>query len=168
MANDVQLRLIREIVDVFGGAGIDFWLRGGWALDSHLGEVTREHEDVELVAWLTDNARIRALLEPLGYVHVPRPNDRPEIGLRLEHDGEEVGFVFLVRTPQATLVTRGYEGWPWPQGMLDDRPRSLRGVTSRVLTVQALLDETETYAEWSGREPRSKDVASLALLRRLV
>jgi hypothetical protein len=166
--NDVQLRLIRELVNVLGEAGIEFWLRGGWALDFHLGEVTREHEDVDLVAWPAESERIRALLEPLGYVHAPHPNDRRELGLRLQKDGEEVAFWFVERTDTGAVVTRGYERWPWPNGMLDGPPRALRGTACRVLTEHALLDEKETYEGWSGRPLRPKDVASLELLRQLV
>lgn len=168
MSNKIQLRLIRELADVLGAAGVEFWLRGGWALDFHLGEVTREHEDVDLIAWLEDGERLRALLEPLGYVHAPEPNDRPELGLRLRKDGEEVAFVFVERSKAGALVTRGYEKWPWPSRTFDDSPRTLQGVTCRVLTVDALLDGTERHHEWSGSPPRPKDIASLELLRRLV
>jgi hypothetical protein len=168
MSNDTQLRLIDELVDVLGDAEVDFWLRGGWALDLHLGEATREHDDVDLVAWLADGERIRALLEPLGYVHAPEPNDRPELGLRLRKDGEEVAFVFVERTGTGTLVTRGYEEWPWPDAMFEEAPRTLLGTTCRVLTAHALLDEKETYLDWSGRTPRPKDLESTELLRGLV
>jgi hypothetical protein len=168
VSNDVQLRLIRELVEVLGAAEVEFWLRGGWALDFHLGEVTREHEDVDIVAWLEGGEHIRTLLEPVGYVHAPLPNDRPELGLRLRKDGEEVAFVFVERTEDGTLVTRGYEKWPWPSGMFEEPPRTLQGATCRVLTAHALLDGTERHQEWSGRPPRPKDIASTEVLRRLV
>ena len=168
MSNDTQLRLIEELVEVLGDAEVDFWLRGGWALDFHLGEVTREHDDVDLVAWLADGERIRALLEPHGYVHAPEPNDRPELGLRLRKDGEEVAFVFVERTEAGALVTRGYEKWPWPGTMLDESPRTLQGRTCRVLTAHALLDEKEAHREWSGRPPRPKDLAASELIRGLI
>jgi Aminoglycoside-2''-adenylyltransferase len=168
MSNDTQLRLIDELVHVLADAEVDFWLRGGWALDFHLGEVTREHDDVDLVAWLADGERIRALLGPLGYVHAPLPNDRPELGLRLRKDSEEVAFVFVERTKGGALVTRGYEQWPWPDAMLEEPPRTLGGTSCRVLTAHALLDEKETYLDWSGRPPRPKDLESSELLRRLV
>jgi hypothetical protein len=32
VSNEIQLRLIRELADVLGAAGLEFWLRGGWAL----------------------------------------------------------------------------------------------------------------------------------------
>jgi hypothetical protein len=168
VSNDLQLRLIRELADVLGGAGVEFWLRGGWALDFHLGEVTREHADVDLVAWLQDGETIRALLEPLGYVHSPLPTDRPELGLRLRKDGEEVSFVYVERSAAGTVVTRGYEKWPWPDGMLDEPPKILQGATCRVLTAHTLLDSVERHHEWSDKPLRPKDVATGEVLRRLV
>jgi hypothetical protein len=168
VSNGRQLRLIGEVVDALDEAGIEFWLRGGWALDFHLGDVTREHDDVDLVAWLADGRRIQALLEPLGYVDAPLPNDRPELGLRLRKDDEEVAFVFVECAADGSVVTRGYEQWPWPAGMLEEPPRTLRGLTCRPLTAHALLDELETHAEWSGHPLRPKDAASLESLRRLV
>jgi hypothetical protein len=168
VSNDSQLRLIGEVVDALDEAGIELWLRGGWALDFHLGEVTREHDDVDLVAWLADGPRIQALLEPLGYVPAPLPNDRPELGLRLRKDDEEVAFVFVECARDGSLVTRGYEQWPWPAGMLEEPPRTLHGLTCRSLTAHALLDELETHADWSGHPLRPKDAGSVESLRRLV
>jgi hypothetical protein len=168
VSNDVQLRLIRELADVLGAAGVEFWLRGGWALDFHLDTVTREHEDVDLVAWLRDGDTIRAMLEPLGYVHSPLPNDRLELGLRLRKDDEEVAFVFVERSGADALVTRGYEKWPWPDGMLDGPPKILQGATCRALTAHALLDSVERHHEWSGKPLRPKDIATREVLRRVV
>ncbi len=49
--NEAQLRVIREIAELFGAAHIRFWLRGGWALDFLLGEITRPHGDIDPVTW---------------------------------------------------------------------------------------------------------------------
>jgi hypothetical protein len=60
-SNQLQLELIEEIGSLLDRAAIRFWLRGGWALDFHLGRATRRHADVDLVTWLRHRARIRRL-----------------------------------------------------------------------------------------------------------
>jgi lincosamide nucleotidyltransferase A/C/D/E len=47
---------------------IAFWLDGGWAIDALLAEQTRPHDDLDLVARLTDSARIEQALRERGYV----------------------------------------------------------------------------------------------------
>ena len=168
MPNDVQLALIAEVVATLARKRVDLWLRGGWALDFLLGDVTREHDDIDFVAWLCDAEPISEALEPLGYQRAPLPNDRPEHGLRLTKDGEEVAFVFIERGPDGALVTRDYERWPWSESTIEGPWRCLRGVACRVMSPDSLLDEKERYVEWSGRLPRPKDLHSMELLREIV
>src|SRR6266542_5304713 len=40
----------------FGG---QWWIAGGWAIDLWLGEVTREHGDVEISVWREDQLALR-------------------------------------------------------------------------------------------------------------
>jgi lincosamide nucleotidyltransferase A/C/D/E len=55
------------IVDCLKRAGIAVWLDGGWGVDALLGEQTRPHDDLDLVAALGDADRLIAALAPLGY-----------------------------------------------------------------------------------------------------
>ncbi len=43
-----QLELIEEFALLAADAGIECWLRGGWALDFLVGRITRSHEDIDL------------------------------------------------------------------------------------------------------------------------
>jgi lincosamide nucleotidyltransferase A/C/D/E len=47
---------------------IPVWLDGGWAVYALLGEQTRPHDDLDLVARLDDSARIERVLSGHGYV----------------------------------------------------------------------------------------------------
>lgn len=47
--------------------GIPAWLDGGWGIDALLGEQTREHDDVDLIATVADSPRLIAALGELGY-----------------------------------------------------------------------------------------------------
>jgi hypothetical protein len=84
-----QLQVIAEVVRVCDGAGIDIWLRGGWAMDFFLGEVTRPHADVDLFCPASDAERLIALLYPLGYRNAwfPGPDRTSPLALTAEpHD----------------------------------------------------------------------------------
>lgn len=161
---NVQLDLVAEIAEALGEARIRFWLRGGWALDFHLGRITREHADIDLVTWRRHEHRLRRTLEACGW----RPVRGDEhVGLDLEKRGQEACFTFIERRGDE-IVTRGYESWPWPPGAFTEVPRSLGGVTCLVMAPEALLEEKENYEAFRGRAPRPHDRVSLELLRRLV
>jgi serine/threonine-protein kinase len=75
-ATETQLSLIRELADLLGKAHLRFWLRGGWAVDFLLGEITRRHSDIDLVTWLRHRQRIRRTLLDAGFLvdEVPTPS----------------------------------------------------------------------------------------------
>src|SRR4051812_4141655 len=68
---DRQLRVIAEVAGLASAAGIEVWLRGGWAMDFFLGEVTRPHVDVDWFCWAADADRLAALLHARGYTDDP-------------------------------------------------------------------------------------------------
>ena len=45
-----QLSDIAEFARLFEDAALDYWLFGGWAVDFHVGEVTRAHGDIDRAA----------------------------------------------------------------------------------------------------------------------
>jgi phosphorylcholine metabolism protein LicD len=53
-----QLELIEEFASLAKAAGVDCWLRGGWALDFLLGRITRPHEDIDLFIWAPDASKL--------------------------------------------------------------------------------------------------------------
>jgi hypothetical protein len=68
-----QLHTIGWLQTLFAAQGIDYWLFGGWAVDFHVGRVTRDHADVDFAVWQADLDRIRVLLEAQGWEHAPEP-----------------------------------------------------------------------------------------------
>ena len=61
---DDRLRAVREILTA---NDIAWAVAGGWALDLFLGRQTREHADLDLAIWRSDQHRLRAALSP-GWV----------------------------------------------------------------------------------------------------
>jgi hypothetical protein len=158
--NEIQLRLIDELGRLLGGSNIRFWLRGGWALDFHLGCLTRQHADIDLVTWLRHRERLRHLLTSRGFSEVAK---YPKPQLVLEKHGEEASFLFIVRHA-GNIVVPGYEAWPFRPGTFPARPKTLHGVSARIVSSEELLHEKLHHEEWSGRPLRPKDHESIALL----
>jgi lincosamide nucleotidyltransferase A/C/D/E len=51
-----------ELLTAIEAAGLEVWVDGGWGVDALLGEQTREHQDLDLVARLEDiEPMLRAL-----------------------------------------------------------------------------------------------------------
>ena len=55
------------ILDRLEAAGIAAWLDGGWAVDAVLGDVTRDHADLDVIVELGDVARMRDVLAKDGF-----------------------------------------------------------------------------------------------------
>jgi Aminoglycoside-2''-adenylyltransferase len=159
-----QLRLLGEIADALGARGVPFWLRGGWALEFLLGRVTRDHADVDLVAWRSDRDAIVEELTARGFV---AERELPEVAVDFAKDGESVQVLLVETSAAGALVCRGFESWPFPDGALEGPLCRNDAVSCRTLALHALLYEKETYELHRGRPPRAKDHESIRLLREL-
>jgi lincosamide nucleotidyltransferase A/C/D/E len=63
----MTVRDVVEVVATLERAGIAAWLDGGWGVDALLGEQTRPHDDLDLVAALGDADEVIAALASLGF-----------------------------------------------------------------------------------------------------
>ncbi|MCW2505099.1 MAG: aminoglycoside adenylyltransferase [Actinomycetia bacterium] len=160
-----QLAQIAEISAAATAARLALWLRGGWAMDFHLGEITRPHTDVDWFAWAFDAPALVALLGPLGYVPVAGPP--PELQRDLAKDGVDHNIALLTRSGARIVVPAGpYAGEPWPDGMLDGPPATLHGVTCAIVAVRAQIEIKEQMPVWvPGLAHRPKDATDVARLR---
>jgi lincosamide nucleotidyltransferase A/C/D/E len=61
-----------ESLTLLEGAGVRVWVDGGWGVDALLGEVGREHADLDLVIHLDDVELARAVLAGADFSHVLR------------------------------------------------------------------------------------------------
>jgi hypothetical protein len=64
-----HLSAIARLDKAFKRARIDYWLFGGWAVDFHVGHVTREHGDIDIAVWQSDLAAVDGLLAADGWTH---------------------------------------------------------------------------------------------------
>jgi hypothetical protein len=132
-----QLSALAQLHKLFARSGIDYWLFGGWAVDFHVGSITRSHDDIDFAVWLDDRERIVRLLEADGWKHAPYADE--DGGTGYERDAVRLELTFLVPGDggEAYIVLRaGRVVW------LDEPPSGdlveLSGVRARALGLAAL------------------------------
>jgi len=135
---EAQLAALAEVVAQLEAEAIDYWLFGGWAVDFHVGQVTREHTDVDLAVPLQDLPRIRLLLERGGWRHAPEPWE--DGGTGFERDGVRFELTLLVRLDDGTPAIPLRAGpVTWAAGALADDVRELGGVRCHVISRAELV-----------------------------
>ncbi len=159
----IQLDILAQIKALLRADGIKFWLRGGWAIDFLLGNLTRSHSDIDLVAWQCDALRIRGLFEEAGFLFIR------DTGVQIDFlkSGQEICVVLIVRKGEEVSVENIPE-WNWLPDALTFPPQQLNGLSCNVLSPQQLLEEKEGYEKGTGRPLRPKDLQSIAVLRQIV
>lgn len=158
--NNEQLSVLREIDALLREARIRYWLRGGWALDFILGEVTRTHGDIDLVAWKRHETRITRVFEGHGF-SVTRHTSSTDF----EKAGVSANVLFIEKGSGA-IYTAGFRDDPrWSEDVLHGPVRQLAGLRCRTISPQGLLEEKERTPGWLGRPARQKDIEAMAILR---
>ncbi|MET8043574.1 aminoglycoside adenylyltransferase [Micromonospora sp. NPDC005215] len=161
-----QLASIAEVVAVAEATGLPVWLRGGWAMDFHLGTVTRPHVDVDWYCWREDAERLARLLLARDW----RPDLRmpAELQLDLFTADVEVSFAYLGQDSDGrpTVGAGSWAGTPLPAGMLDAPPGRIGALTVPTISVAAQIEFKQMYPVWMPERPRRpKDADDLARLR---
>src|SRR5437763_13428286 len=107
-----QLAALARLHELLMGAGIDYWVFGGWAVDLHAGAVTREHDDIDIAVWLADEARVAALLVAEGWTQ--RADQGGDGYTVYDHGGVRLELAFLARGDDGEVYTPITEGRaPW-------------------------------------------------------
>jgi hypothetical protein len=161
-----QLAAIGDVLRITAAAGIAVWLRGGWAMDFHLGELTRPHTDVDWYCWRRDADRVSVLLGAEGWRVDPRLPAEQQLDL-IRAD-VELSFAYLDRDAAGRVVVGGgpWTGTPLPDGMLDAPPGRLGPLSAPVISAAAQIEFKEMYPVWMPHRPRrAKDATDLARLR---
>jgi len=59
---------VADLVGLLADVGVEVWLDGGWGVDALLGEQTRPHDDLDLVAQLQDVPTLQEALARRGFL----------------------------------------------------------------------------------------------------
>jgi GNAT superfamily N-acetyltransferase len=119
-------------------ADLPLWLAGGIAVDFHLGRWTRDHHDIDLVAFSEDRARLSQELRSRG-LEMTRDrgwitNWTRNISLAFEERVDTVTGNLVVRDLRDGVIPGIYPGVP---GNLDpSRVRALDGVSFRLASAE--------------------------------
>jgi lincosamide nucleotidyltransferase A/C/D/E len=90
---------------------LSVWLDGGWAVDALLGEQTRPHDDLDLVARLEDSEHIEQALGEAGYLLA---GGGPPLSFELVDDvGHQVDIHPASITPVGDGIYRMASGETW-------------------------------------------------------
>lgn len=154
MQADEVLRVVGELQ----ARNLRVWVDGGWGVDALLGEVTRSHDDVDLVV------ELRALPEVYGCLSA--------LGLSLSEDLSPVRVV--LRSPNGRqvdlhLVTFAEDGTGWQVGASPDGsdcPYPSEGFTEGQIleTVVPCLSAELQLEHHSGYPPRGRDRSDMVRL----
>ncbi len=159
-----QLSALARVIDRLEGAGIAYWLFGGWAVDFYVSSITRAHDDLDVAIWLDDLAEIARLLQADGWRH--EPLDDEDGGTGYERGEVRLELTYLVRDNDGRIFTPLRHGRAvWPEGAFMDDVGELHGVRARLVGRAALTSGKSSPRE--GPEDAAKDRADHAQLSRL-
>lgn len=161
-----QLRIISDVLAFLSPHAVGIWLRGSWGMDFFLGQVTRDHKDIDWFAWADDTPVIRAVLLERGYQQIP--GIPPDVGLDLVKDAMNVQLAWLASDSAGEVVVAGgpYAGERWPEGMLDWEPGQIGSLRCPIISPPAQIEIKEMMPVWvPGFPRRPKDAQDVARLR---
>ena len=162
-----QLKALAEISTISDRIGIEFWLRGGWAIDFILGKITRSHDDIDLITWIQNRVSLEDELLKAGYEKTPVKEEFRDRQSDFSKDSVEITLGYISRSYDGNLTMNGLPEWIWRKDSLLPNPYTLNGISAQALNPKQLLEEKEVY-EQIGRTPRQKDAESKKILQKII
>jgi hypothetical protein len=160
----LQLEVLREIDLIFSRLQIDYWLRGGCAIDFLTGQITRPHADLDLVTWQRYRRQIQQTLVAAGFEFTRELN----VQIDFVKNGQDVTFMFLEHGADSVIHAHGLPEWTWPPDSLPSAEHCLKGLCARVVSPTHMLRDIEGYEAATGRGLRPKDIDTIVALRRII
>ena len=166
-ASEAGFAAVGEVAAALDGAGVEYWLFGGWAVDVWVGRRTRDHDDIDVLVWRADEAAIDEALSAAGWRHAPTEED--VVGTNYVRDGLEVQLTYAVRERDDGAEGADRMVVPVPdqplvlsEGPLGFAVRESAGAQVRVLPLQMMVAlKTVPRPDESGG---AKDRADLSAL----
>lgn len=157
---NVQLKAIEKLHQHFEANHIDYWLFGGWAVDFHLGSVSRSHSDIDVAIWYKDVKRIVDVMKLYDWKMI---EDENEGVLVFKREPILAEFALLEVNSKGRVYTPTTDGQAlWPENAFGDDARIMEGVTAHVISLAALIEDKS--AGYGGEVTQTKDREDLTRL----
>ena len=168
MNNETQIALIHEIADILASVNLRWWLFGGWAMDGHVGRITRTHNDIEFWVHRSQAALVRNVLGCHGFEALDTQPD--EESIEFERGLVRFSSAFFTIAPDGYASPAGrWSDWRFPPGSFAEDAAPLGGRLVPVMGVVGLLTMKEQFPTLrNGRSLREKDERDILVLRELV
>jgi Aminoglycoside-2''-adenylyltransferase len=160
-----QLAAIGSLSHALDASGVDYWLFGGWAVDFWVGSITRDHDDIDVAAWRSDQDLINAALVGAGWRHTPA--DDEVVGTRYQLHDAQAEFTFVVSDAEGRVLIPFEQPLVWAVVPFGSNRRELLGVRSRTIPFALLKAGKQQFAGGMGRVQDAKDRADLEALMRV-
>jgi len=73
-----EVKALLEVAEALGNLRAPFYFAGGWAIDLHLGRVTREHHDIDALVMRRDHLLLHKALKQFSLKKIiPHPDGMP-------------------------------------------------------------------------------------------
>ena len=73
-----EVKALLEVAETLGGLRAPFYFAGGWAIDLHLGRVTRAHHDIDALVMRRDHLLLHKALQQFSLKKIiPHPDGMP-------------------------------------------------------------------------------------------
>jgi hypothetical protein len=164
-----QLAQIQEIQEALAAAGVSkWWLFGGWGLDARLGQLTRDHHDIEFFVYHEDGVRTKAALVQRGFT--PIATQPPEESQEFMKDGVKSSSAYLYRKNDGTLGVEGPQSdWRFPVNSFEEPPGRIGELVLPAMSIEGMLAMKEQFPTLrNGRPLRDKDRVDIEIMRGLL
>ncbi|WP_042224682.1 nucleotidyltransferase domain-containing protein [Oceanobacillus manasiensis] len=162
-----QLKVLSEISSISDNLDMNFWLRGGWAIDFLLGKITRLHDDIDLITCIQNREKLEDELETAGYEKVSVKEEFRDRQSDFRKDEVEITIGYIFRLEDGNIIMNGLHEWLWRADSLSLETFNLKGISALVINPKQLLEEKEIY-EQIGRPRRKKDTVSKKMLAQII
>lgn len=155
----MDAELVLNVIDTLEAASVSVYLDGGWGVDALLGEQTRPHTDLDLIASRSEGEKLRAALSKLGFDQ--KSGDNETNFVLADKTGREVD-VHLIAFDQ-----RGYGYFKFPDGRRWPFPSAAFAGQGRIheRVVRCLSVDAQVQCHGQGYEPTEKDLHDMERLQ---
>ncbi|MFC6594524.1 nucleotidyltransferase domain-containing protein [Kitasatospora paranensis] len=149
---------VLSVVDLLRRAGTDFWVGGGWGIDTLIGRQSRDHRDLDLMHRLEQEPAVLAALGTAGFVETL--DQRPVRFVLTDSTGRAIDLHPLVFAEDGSALQSSFDtASPFHYPSSSFVTGNLGGTV-----VPCLSAEQQVYFH-QGYEPTDRDLADMAQIR---